>query len=99
VGFNAASEVMTMLKRLAMLWTVVRGDARRLWWALKHPLSPRWLKVGVALLVLYVLSPVDLIPEFIPVLGVMDDLVLIPLVIRFMLNRLPANLRHDIGVR
>ena len=85
-----------MLKRLTLIWALVRGDARRLWWALKHPLAPRWLKVGVGLLVLYVLSPIDLIPEFIPVLGVMDDLVLVPLAIRFLLNRLPPGIRSDI---
>jgi uncharacterized membrane protein YkvA (DUF1232 family) len=85
-----------MFKRLSMLWAVVRGDARLLWRALRHPLAPAWLKAGVALLVLYLVSPVDLIPEWIPVLGVMDDLVLIPLAIRFMLKRLPAHLRSDI---
>jgi uncharacterized membrane protein YkvA (DUF1232 family) len=85
-----------MLKRLTLIWALVRGDARRLWWALKHPLAPRWLKLGVALLVLYVLSPIDLVPEFIPVLGVMDDLVLVPLAIRFLLNRLPPGIRSDI---
>jgi uncharacterized membrane protein YkvA (DUF1232 family) len=88
-----------MLKRLTLIWALVRGDARRLWWALKHPLAPRWLKVGVALLVLYVLSPIDLVPEFIPVLGVMDDLVLVPLAIRFMLNRLPPALRAHLEGR
>lgn len=86
-----------MFKRLSMLWAVVRGDARLLWRALRHPLAPAWLKAGVALLVLYLVSPVDLIPEWIPVLGVMDDLVLIPLAIRFMLKRLPAHLRSDIA--
>lgn len=85
-----------MIKRLSMLWAVVRGDARLLWRALRHPLAPAWLKAGVAFLVLYLVSPVDLIPEWIPVLGVMDDLVLIPLAIRFMLKRLPAHLRSDI---
>lgn len=88
-----------MWKRLSLLWTVVRGDARQLWRALRHPGSPRWLKVAVALLVLYVLSPVDLIPEFVPVLGVMDDLVLIPLAIRFILGRLPAHVKRDTDER
>jgi uncharacterized membrane protein YkvA (DUF1232 family) len=88
-----------MLKRLTLIWALVRGDARRLWWALKHPLAPRWLKLGVALLVLYVLSPIDLIPEFIPVLGVVDDLVLVPLAIRFLLKRLPPGIRSDIEGR
>jgi uncharacterized membrane protein YkvA (DUF1232 family) len=81
-----------MWKRLTLLWTVVRGDARHLWFALRHPAAPTWLKVGTAFIVLYVLSPIDLIPDFIPVLGVMDDVVLVPLAIRFLLKRLPAEL-------
>ena len=86
-----------MWKRMALLWTVVRGDARAFWLALKHPLSPGWLKPAAALLVLYVLSPIDLIPDFIPVLGMMDDVVLLPLAIRFLLTRLPQVVRADIG--
>lgn len=82
-----------MIKRLTMLWSVVRGDALRLWRALRHPGSPRWLKWAVAAVVLYVLSPVDLIPEFVPALGLVDDLVVVPLAIRFILSRLPAHLR------
>jgi uncharacterized membrane protein YkvA (DUF1232 family) len=78
-----------MFKRLTLLWTVLRGDARQLWAALRHPAAPRWLKLGTALLVLYVLSPIDLIPDFIPGLGLVDDLVLVPLAIRWMLRRLP----------
>jgi uncharacterized membrane protein YkvA (DUF1232 family) len=82
-----------MFKRLTFLWTVVRGDARQLWAALRHPLAPPWLKLGAALIVLYVVSPIDLIPDWIPVVGWMDDAVLVPLAIRFLLNRLPAELR------
>ena len=88
-----------MWKRVAVLWSVVRGDARLLWRALKHPLSPRWLKPAVALMVLYVLSPVDLIPDVIPLLGLVDDVVLLPLAIRFVLKRLPTRVREDIAGR
>jgi uncharacterized membrane protein YkvA (DUF1232 family) len=52
-----------MIKRLIALWTVVRGDAKRLWIALRHPMSPGWLKGGVVLVVLYLISPIDLIPS------------------------------------
>jgi uncharacterized membrane protein YkvA (DUF1232 family) len=86
-----------LIKRLSMLWAVVRGDAKLLWRALRHPLAPTWLKFGTAMLVLYLVSPVDFIPEWVPILGVMDDLVLIPLAIRFLLNRLPAHLRNDLA--
>ena len=82
-----------MWKRLAVLWSLVRGDARRLWFALRHPGAPRWLKVGTALIVLYLLSPVDLIPDAIPLLGVVDDLVLVPLAVRWLLSRLPMHVR------
>ena len=84
-----------MWKRVSVLWSVIRGDARLLWFALRHPLAPGWLKPAVALMVLYVLSPVDLLPEAIPVLGVVDDVVLVPLAIAFIAKRLPAALRAD----
>ncbi len=84
-------------KRVSVLWSVVKGDARLMWRALRHPQSPRWLKLGAAGLVLYLLSPVDLIPDVVPVLGVVDDMVLLPLAIRWMLNRLPDSIRRDIA--
>lgn len=82
-----------MWKRLTVLWAAVRGDARLLWHALRHPEAPLWLKLGTVGLVLYVLSPVDLIPDVLPVLGVVDDLVLVPLAMRWLLGRLPAHIR------
>ena len=45
-----------MWKRLVLLWRLFRTDARRLWFALRHPGAPTWLKIGTALIVLYVLS-------------------------------------------
>ena len=88
-----------MLKRLTMLWTLVRGDARRLWFALRHPAAPTWLKVASGLIVLYVISPIDLIPDAIPILGVLDDIVLVPLAMRFLLQRLPAALAGEVERR
>ena len=84
-----------MWKRLTVLWTQVRGDARLLWFALRHPAAPGWLKVGSALVALYLVSPIDLIPDAIPILGWVDDLVIVPLAIRWLLARLPADIRAD----
>ncbi len=81
-----------MFKRLTLLWTIVRGDARQLWFALRHPAAPGWLKLGAAMIVLYVFSPIDLVPDFIPGLGVVDDIVLVPLAIRWLLKRLPPEI-------
>lgn len=84
-------------KRFSVLWSLIKGDLRLLWRALRHPQAPGWLKAGTAGLVLYLLSPVDLIPDVLPVLGVVDDLVLVPMAIHALLKRLPSALRRDIG--
>jgi len=65
----------SMFKRFSLLWSLVKGDARLLWRALRHPQSPAWLKLGALGIVLYVISPIDLIPDVIPVIGVLDDIV------------------------
>lgn len=88
-----------MWKRLTVLWVLVRGDARRLWYALRHPAAPGWLKPASALLLLYLVSPFDLIPDALPVIGIVDDLVLLPLAVRWMLSGLPAPLRDDLDRR
>jgi uncharacterized membrane protein YkvA (DUF1232 family) len=76
-----------MWKRLVLLWRVFRVDARRLWFALKHPAAPTWLKVGTALIVLYVLSPIDLMPAILlGPLGLLDDLVVVTAALSRLLN-------------
>ena len=88
-----------MWKRLSLLWTLVRGDLKKLWWALRDPRAPRWLKLATAGLVLYLVSPIDLLPDTIPFLGVMDDVVLLPLAISWLLARLPVGLGADLEAR
>ena len=88
---------MLAWKRLSVIWSVIKGDARLLWRALRHPQAPGWLKLGTAGIVLYLLSPIDLIPDVLPVLGVVDDLVLVPLAVNWLVKRLPAHIRADIG--
>lgn len=88
-----------MWKRLSLIWTLVRGDARRLWFALRHPAAPGWLKWASAGLLLYLLSPLDLLPDALPVIGLVDDLVLLPLAVHWLLSRLPASLQADLDRR
>ena len=88
-----------MFKRLTLLWTMVRGDARQLWFAVRHPSAPGWLKLGAALIVLYALSPIDLLPDTLPIIGVVDDLVLVPLAMRWLLKRLPPDIAQAAAAR
>jgi len=88
-----------MWKRLSLLWTLVRGDARQLWFALRHPLAPGWLKWGTAGILLYLVSPIDLVPDMIPLVGAVDDLVLVPLAVRWLLRKLPPEVSAATTVR
>ncbi len=88
-----------MLQRLTLLWTLLRGDARQLWFALRHPQAPRWLKLGTAMIALYLFSPIDIIPDALPFIGAMDDLVLVPLAIRWLLKRLPPEIAEAAAKR
>lgn len=88
-----------MFKRVSLLWTLLRGDLMKFWWALRDPRAPRWFKLAAAGLLVYLLSPVDLLPDAIPFLGVVDDLVLLPLALRWLLARLPAGLQADLAAR
>lgn len=73
----------------------VKQDGVTLWFALKHPRTPWWVKAMAAFVVAYALSPIDLIPDFIPVLGYLDDAILLPGLIWLAVRMLPADVRSD----
>ncbi len=58
--------------------------------AYRDPRVPWYARIWAALVVAYALSPIDLIPDFIPVLGYLDDLILVPLGIALALKMIPA---------
>ena len=61
-----------------------------LWFAYKDPRTPWLPKIISMLAVAYALSPIDLIPDFVPVLGFLDDAVLLPAMIWLAVRLLPA---------
>ena len=67
----------------------IKRDAVMLWFARKHPLTPLPAKLLSAGAVAYVLSPIDLIPDFIPVLGYLDEVILVPVFIWCIVRLLP----------
>jgi uncharacterized membrane protein YkvA (DUF1232 family) len=60
--------------------------------ALRDPRVPWYAKAVGACVVAYALSPIDLIPDFVPVLGLLDDLVLVPLGLMLVLRLIPADI-------
>ncbi|OZI58965.1 YkvA family protein [Bordetella genomosp. 1] len=85
------------------MWERLRAWARGLkrevlvlWLAARDPRTP-WYAKALALLVAgYAVSPIDLIPDFIPVLGYLDDVILVPLGIWLTLRLLPAALVREL---
>jgi uncharacterized membrane protein YkvA (DUF1232 family) len=63
--------------------------------AFKDPRTPFYAKAWVLLVVAYALSPIDLIPDFIPILGSLDDLILLPLGIAVAIRLVPAEVLSD----
>ena len=63
--------------------------------AYKHPETPIYLKLFAILVVAYAFSPIDLIPDFIPVLGYLDDLILVPLGIAILLKLIPDHVIQE----
>lgn len=57
----------------------------------RDPRVPRRAKLAVAFAALWVLSPVDLIPEFLPVIGPLDDIVVVALVLRYVSRSVPPD--------
>jgi len=77
------------MKRIFALWRVVAGqDLRLLWFALRHENRPGWLLPGLAGLTLFAVEPLNFA---LPVIGAVDELVLVPLVLHGMVKMLPAH--------
>ena len=73
----------------------LKRETPALWFALRDPRTPWAARVVGALVVAYALSPIDLIPDFIPVLGLLDDLILLPLGIALCIRLIPADVFED----
>ena len=85
--------------RLRRWATHARRELAALGHAARDPRTPRPLKLLAIGLVAYALSPIDLIPDFIPVLGLLDDLVLLPLGVLLLVRLLPTGVLADARAR
>ena len=77
----------------------LRSDTLALYLAARHPQTPWYAKIVVAAIVAYALSPIDLIPDFVPIVGYVDDLLLIPLGIAFAVKLIPASVLRECRAR
>ena len=73
----------------------VKRDSVTLWFAARHPGVPWHAKALGVFVVAYALSPIDLIPDFIPVLGYVDDVILLPVLIWLAIRMIPPDVLSE----
>jgi len=86
---------MGWLQQLQQKAKQLKQEAQVLIIAYKDKRTPAAAKILIAITVGYLLSPIDLIPDFIPVLGLLDDLIIVPLLISISLKMIPAAVLTD----
>ena len=86
---------MALFQSIRQWASRIKRDGVTLWFAYRHPGTPWFAKALAAFVVAYALSPIDLIPDFIPVLGYVDDVLLLPALIALNIRLIPADVLHE----
>ena len=84
-----------MFEKLKARANSLKREIRALYLAARDSRTPWYAKAVIACVVAYALSPIDLIPDFIPLLGYLDDLLLLPLGIYLALKLIPVDVLMD----
>ena len=85
-----------MFEQLSEWKRVAKRDTVVAYRALRDPRAPWYVKALAAAMALYAISPVDVVPDFIPLHGQLDDLVVIPLAIALMVRLIPVPVRTEL---
>jgi uncharacterized membrane protein YkvA (DUF1232 family) len=84
-----------MLEKLRRWAAELKAQVVTLWFCRRDPRTPLAARIMAAVVVAYALSPIDLIPDFIPVLGLLDELILLPMGIYLTLRLIPPEVVAD----
>lgn len=90
---------MTALAYLRRLAASLKAETVALYLAAQDRRTPWYAKWLVIAIVAYALSPIDLIPDFIPIIGLLDDLILLPMAISIAMRLIPEDVLREARVR
>ena len=88
-----------MLEQLKSRARALKNEAFAIYLAAKDPRTPWYAKVLIFFVVAHTFSPIDLIPDFIPVLGYLDDLIITPLGIALAVRMIPPEVLEEARAR
>ncbi|PTN08620.1 YkvA family protein [Nitrosomonas aestuarii] len=90
---------MSLFTKIKQYAQHLKSEIYALYLASRDPRTPWYTKLIVASIVAYALSPIDLIPDFVPILGYLDDLILLPLGIALAIKLIPDSVLIDCRIR
>jgi len=85
----------TVFTRIQNAAKQLKRNITALYFAFRDPRTPWYAKALALLIIMYTLGPIDLIPDFVPILGYLDDLILLPLGIWIALRIIPTAVMVD----
>lgn len=88
-----------MLEQIKRFAQKMKLQIKALYFASSDPRTPKIAKLLIIVVVAYALSPIDFIPDFIPVIGYLDDLILLPIGIYFAIKLIPQELWRNCQVQ
>ena len=88
-----------MIKMLLPRLVLFRKEVVQLWKAFFAPETPLYLKAATLFAAFYLVNPIDLMPDLIPFAGWLDDIVLVPLMVSWIVSRLPVPVKADLRER
>jgi uncharacterized membrane protein YkvA (DUF1232 family) len=87
-------------------WANVKARAQRLrtemhalWLAARHPGTPWYAKLLIAGVLVYAVTPVDLVPDFIPILGIVDDIIFVPVALAIAARCVPRHVLEECRIK
>jgi uncharacterized membrane protein YkvA (DUF1232 family) len=86
---------MSFSAKLKQRARALKADTLALYFVARHPGTPWYAKLMAVVVVAYAFSPVDLVPDFVPVLGYLDDVILVPLGIALTLKLVPDDIMRE----
>lgn len=84
-----------MFKMILPRLVLFRKEVVQLWKAFWAPETPFYLKAATLFAAFYLVNPIDLIPDLVPFAGWIDDIVLVPLMVSWIVSRLPVKVKAD----
>ena len=86
---------MQMLKKLREKGREIKSNVFLLYRGLGDPRIPLHVKILAFFIIAYIISPIDIIPDFIPILGLLDEVILVPIFLSFTVRLIPIEIRHE----